>query len=266
MSPPVPPIQHSSSCTSSSSSSSSPLTEPPTTPFLCSDSCCHDLSILPHPTSFPAPVPSPCPHPWPQPQGELMNRIENHVQEAQDYVDTAKQDTKKAIRYQSKARRFCVIGKVNKENYDHHMCYSFVTCSYSHPRIHCKLVVLCGCGGGVGPPAGCVQVWLGVSGMEMGLAGLYQPWEVVVWCQAWNHGRFGVSGVSQILSCGVGIRASCRCGSGLSHVAGQLDTAYDVTALHAKTTNVIPSTEETQTVMLPLTYALINCLPSKPTL
>uniref|UniRef100_A0A0P4WJ19 t-SNARE coiled-coil homology domain-containing protein n=1 Tax=Scylla olivacea TaxID=85551 RepID=A0A0P4WJ19_SCYOL len=47
----------------------------------------------------------PCPHPRPQPQGELMNRIENHVQEAQDYVDTAKQDTKKAIRYQSKARR-----------------------------------------------------------------------------------------------------------------------------------------------------------------
>ena len=34
-----------------------------------------------------------------------MNRIETHVQEAQDYVDTAKQDTKKAIRYQSKARR-----------------------------------------------------------------------------------------------------------------------------------------------------------------
>lgn len=48
-------------------------------------------------------------------QGELMNRIENHVQEAQDYVDTAKQDTKKAIRYQSRARRkkimiiICVI-------------------------------------------------------------------------------------------------------------------------------------------------------------
>ena len=44
-------------------------------------------------------------NPWPQQQGELMNRIENHVQEAQDYVDTAKQDTKKAIRYQSRARR-----------------------------------------------------------------------------------------------------------------------------------------------------------------
>lgn len=38
-------------------------------------------------------------------QGELMNRIENHVLEAQDYVVTAKQDTKKAIRYQNKARR-----------------------------------------------------------------------------------------------------------------------------------------------------------------
>ena len=34
-----------------------------------------------------------------------MNRIENHVLEAQDYVVTAKQDTKKAIRYQNKARR-----------------------------------------------------------------------------------------------------------------------------------------------------------------
>ena len=37
-------------------------------------------------------------------QGELMNRIENHVQEAEEYVDSAKTDTKKAIRYQSKAR------------------------------------------------------------------------------------------------------------------------------------------------------------------
>ena len=34
-----------------------------------------------------------------------MNRIENHVLEAQDYVVTAKQDTKKAIRYQNKARK-----------------------------------------------------------------------------------------------------------------------------------------------------------------
>jgi len=46
-----------------------------------------------------------------------MNRIENHVLEAQDYVVTAKQDTKKAIRYQNKARRvstslnrLCVYG------------------------------------------------------------------------------------------------------------------------------------------------------------
>lgn len=51
-----------------------------------------------------APPPNPTPATTKQ-QGELMNRIENHVQEAQDYVDTAKQDTKKAIRYQSKARR-----------------------------------------------------------------------------------------------------------------------------------------------------------------
>ncbi|XP_066594662.1 syntaxin-1A isoform X3 [Prorops nasuta] len=39
-------------------------------------------------------------------QGEMIDRIEYHVEHAVDYVQTATQDTKKALKYQSKARRF----------------------------------------------------------------------------------------------------------------------------------------------------------------
>ncbi|XP_017879976.1 syntaxin-1A isoform X1 [Ceratina calcarata] len=48
-------------------------------------------------------------------QGEMIDRIEYHVEHAVDYVQTATQDTKKALKYQSKARRkmiiimFCVL-------------------------------------------------------------------------------------------------------------------------------------------------------------
>uniref|UniRef100_A0A1I8GNI9 t-SNARE coiled-coil homology domain-containing protein n=1 Tax=Macrostomum lignano TaxID=282301 RepID=A0A1I8GNI9_9PLAT len=38
-------------------------------------------------------------------QGEMIDRIEFNVQQAVDYIETAKQDTKKAVKYQSKARR-----------------------------------------------------------------------------------------------------------------------------------------------------------------
>ncbi|XP_053205819.1 syntaxin-1A-like isoform X1 [Panonychus citri] len=38
-------------------------------------------------------------------QGEMIDRIEYHVEHAREYIETAKQDTKKAREYQSKARR-----------------------------------------------------------------------------------------------------------------------------------------------------------------
>ncbi|GLH01667.1 Syntaxin-1A [Gryllus bimaculatus] len=47
-------------------------------------------------------------------QGEMIDRIEYNVEHAVDYVETATQDTKKALKYQSKARRsllFCVASK-----------------------------------------------------------------------------------------------------------------------------------------------------------
>lgn len=38
----------------------------------------------------------------------MIDRIEYHVEHAVDYVQTATQDTKKALKYQSKARRVSV--------------------------------------------------------------------------------------------------------------------------------------------------------------
>ena len=37
----------------------------------------------------------------------MIDRIEYNVEQAVDYVETAKMDTKKAVKYQSKARRVC---------------------------------------------------------------------------------------------------------------------------------------------------------------
>ncbi|GFV86940.1 syntaxin-1A [Trichonephila clavipes] len=44
-------------------------------------------------------------------QGEMIDRIEYHCEHARDYIETAVQDTKKALAYQSKARRkkICLI-------------------------------------------------------------------------------------------------------------------------------------------------------------
>jgi syntaxin 1A len=38
-------------------------------------------------------------------QGEMIDRIEYNCEQAVDYIETAKQDTQKAVKYQSKARR-----------------------------------------------------------------------------------------------------------------------------------------------------------------
>ncbi|CAG9817059.1 unnamed protein product [Phaedon cochleariae] len=45
-------------------------------------------------------------------QGEMIDRIEYHVEHAVDYVQTATQDTKKALRYQSRARRGELVDRV----------------------------------------------------------------------------------------------------------------------------------------------------------
>ncbi|XP_076333534.1 syntaxin-like [Tachypleus tridentatus] len=42
-------------------------------------------------------------------QGEMIDRIEYNVQQSVDYIDAAKRDTKKAVKYQSKARRKKII-------------------------------------------------------------------------------------------------------------------------------------------------------------
>ncbi|KAF5307667.1 hypothetical protein FQR65_LT06722 [Abscondita terminalis] len=45
-------------------------------------------------------------------QGEMIDRIEYHVEHAVDYVQTATQDTKKALKYQSRARRGEMVDRI----------------------------------------------------------------------------------------------------------------------------------------------------------
>lgn len=63
-------------------------------------------------------------------QGEMIDRIEYHVEHAVDYVQTATQDTKKALKYQSKARR---VSKNSMTNLINHF-FVFVFFFFFFPR------------------------------------------------------------------------------------------------------------------------------------
>lgn len=45
-------------------------------------------------------------------KGEMINNIEKNVMNASDYVEHAKEETKKAVKYQSKARRVCYLSAI----------------------------------------------------------------------------------------------------------------------------------------------------------
>lgn len=47
----------------------------------------------------------------------MIDRIEYNVEQSVDYIETAKQDTKKAVKYQSKARRVSKITKFSVLTY-----------------------------------------------------------------------------------------------------------------------------------------------------
>ena len=49
----------------------------------------------------------------------MIDRIEYHVEHAREYIETAKQDTRKAIEYQSKSRRVSFRHHINHYN-NHH--------------------------------------------------------------------------------------------------------------------------------------------------
>lgn len=59
-------------------------------------------------------------------QGEMIDRIEYHVEHAVDYVQTATQDTKKALKYQSKARR--VSDHFNDDSFFTNLYFLFFFC------------------------------------------------------------------------------------------------------------------------------------------
>lgn len=61
----------------------------------------------------------------------MIDRIEYHVEHAMDYVQTATQDTKKALKYQSKARR---VSQPTKTNTNLVVCFCFVlSLPFLHP-------------------------------------------------------------------------------------------------------------------------------------
>lgn len=60
----------------------------------------------------------------------MIDRIEYHVEHAVDYVQTATQDTKKALKYQSKARRVSKFTIPNHTNFVL-LCFFFLFFSFS---------------------------------------------------------------------------------------------------------------------------------------
>lgn len=57
----------------------------------------------------------------------MVDRIEYNVEHAKEFVDRAVADTKKAVQYQSKARRVCFFSSMNSEN----KTYGSIFWSYS---------------------------------------------------------------------------------------------------------------------------------------
>lgn len=71
----------------------------------------------------------------------MIDRIEYHVEHAVDYVQTATQDTKKALKYQSKARRVSPVKMSYWTNDDTVIITIIIMCSlfYSHSFLFLSL-------------------------------------------------------------------------------------------------------------------------------
>lgn len=52
----------------------------------------------------------------------MIDRIEYNVEQAVDFVQSAKSDTKKAVKYQSKARRVSVVPTAKLDKTAHKKC------------------------------------------------------------------------------------------------------------------------------------------------
>lgn len=76
-------------------------------------------------------------------QGEMIDRIEYNVEHAVDYVQTATQDTKKALKYQSKARRVSQEFSLIFVSNDHFYISFFPSFFTFHLSISDKLILGC---------------------------------------------------------------------------------------------------------------------------
>lgn len=71
----------------------------------------------------------------------MIDRIEYHVEHAMDYVQTATQDTKKALKYQSKARRVSQPTKTITNLVVCFFCFVFVPIHPIVPMSHSELSI-----------------------------------------------------------------------------------------------------------------------------
>lgn len=75
-------------------------------------------------------------------QGEMIDRIEYHVEHAVDYVQTATQDTKKALKYQSKARRVSFHQTMPIHSLLMRSCFCFPSPYHILPRLIIPILLL----------------------------------------------------------------------------------------------------------------------------
>ena len=65
----------------------------------------------------------------------MIDRIEYHVEHAVDYVQTATQDTKKALKYQSKARRVSQRERETSQMKTVHSVHFQMAFEIKHPSV-----------------------------------------------------------------------------------------------------------------------------------
>ncbi|CAB1460467.1 unnamed protein product [Pleuronectes platessa] len=79
-------------------------------------------------------------------QGDIVDNIEQNVSKSQDHITVAKEQTKKAVRYQTKARKKMIIIAVRRAKEDDgYWCRLCCGCSHPPHRPHTKAGPLCYC-------------------------------------------------------------------------------------------------------------------------
>lgn len=75
-------------------------------------------------------------------QGEMVDRIEYNVEHAKEFVDRAVADTKKAVQYQSKARRVSHIHHIHSYQHTIYCCFCPIVGVRFQKKVICIILVV----------------------------------------------------------------------------------------------------------------------------